>query len=125
MLQVSADALKAMSEDEAVAHLSGDVEVRGSMAVTNEAIGADQVWAGLDGMKKFTGAGIVLGSGASVAWLVGGVLCGSLARWATLASGVSVVRSRLTPAVMRGVNVVAGGVLAVWAVRTMAVALAR
>ncbi len=73
----------------------------------------------------FTGAGIVLGSGASVAWLVGGVLCGSLAWWATLASGVSVVRSRLTPAVMRGVNVVAGSVLAVWAVRTMAVALAR
>jgi serine protease AprX len=60
VLQVSADALKSLSQDEAVAHLSGDVTVRSSMAITGEAIGADQVWAGLDGLKKFTGRGITV-----------------------------------------------------------------
>lgn len=68
----------------------------------------------------FTGAGLVLGSGASVAWLVGGVLCGSLAWWAALASGVVLIRGRLTPRVMHGVNLVAGTALALWAVKTMA-----
>ena len=41
-----------------MAHLSGDVPVRGTMAVTDEAIGADQVWRGLEGLKGYDGNGI-------------------------------------------------------------------
>ena len=41
-----------------VGHLSRDVEVRSFMAVTNEATGADQVWAGVAGMPGLTGKGI-------------------------------------------------------------------
>ncbi len=51
-------ALQALADDDAVAHLSGDVPVRGTMAVTGESIGADQVWAGLAGLKGYSGAGV-------------------------------------------------------------------
>ena len=48
VLDVAAGSLQALADDDAVAHLSGDVPVRGTMAVTGESIGADQVWAGLE-----------------------------------------------------------------------------
>src|SRR5450759_655779 len=54
---VTPDALVALSEDEAVSHISGDVKVW-TMAVTDEAIGADQVWRGLEGLKGYDGRGI-------------------------------------------------------------------
>ncbi len=41
-----------------VDYLSRDVDVTPFMSVTNEAIGADQVWAGVAGAPGFTGAGI-------------------------------------------------------------------
>ena len=41
-----------------VDHLSRDVEVTSFMSVTNAAIGADQVQAGLAGLAAFTGAGV-------------------------------------------------------------------
>ncbi len=47
-----------MTADEGVAHLSGDVAVHGTMAVTGEAIGADQVWRGLEGLKGYDGRGV-------------------------------------------------------------------
>ena len=48
-----------MAQDPAVAHLSGDVPVRRLMAVTTEAIGADQVWRGaLAGLEALTRRGI-------------------------------------------------------------------
>ncbi len=58
VLDVAAGSLQALADDEAVAHLSGDVPVRGTMAVTGESIGADQVWAGLEGLKAYSGTGV-------------------------------------------------------------------
>ncbi|HET9467129.1 MAG TPA: S8 family serine peptidase, partial [Vicinamibacterales bacterium] len=56
VLQTSAAQLEALSAD--VDHLSRDVEVTSFMSVSNAAIGADQVQAGLAGLPAFTGAGI-------------------------------------------------------------------
>ncbi len=55
------------------------------------------------------------GSGglARPAVLVGGVLVGSAAWWCVLAIGVSLLRTRLTPAVIRGVSVFSGLAIAV------------
>ena len=47
MLEVTAGQLDALSQDADVDHLSGDVPVVRMVAVTTEAIGADQVWAGV------------------------------------------------------------------------------
>ena len=59
VLEVPGHALDAMAQDPSVAHLSGDVPVRRLMAVTTEAIGADQVWSGaLAGLEGLTGRGI-------------------------------------------------------------------
>ncbi len=58
VIRVTPGTLAAMTADEAVAHLSGDVAVRGTMAVTGEAIGADQVWRGLEGLTGYDGRGI-------------------------------------------------------------------
>src|SRR4029453_18839884 len=44
VLELSADQMETLSPDPAISHLSGDVPVRRTMAVTTEAIGADQVW---------------------------------------------------------------------------------
>jgi threonine/homoserine/homoserine lactone efflux protein len=55
------------------------------------------------------------GSGglARPAELVGGVLVGSAAWWCVLAIGVSLLRTRLTPAVIRGVSAFSGLAIAV------------
>ena len=59
VLEVPGAALDALSQDPSVSHLSGDVPVRRLMAVTTEAIGADQVWRGaLAGLEGRTGTGI-------------------------------------------------------------------
>ena len=44
VLEVSADQMETLSTDPAVDHLSGDVPVRRTMAVTAQTVGADQVW---------------------------------------------------------------------------------
>ena len=58
VLAVPAGRLEAVAADEEVDALSGDHDVRSSMAVTNVAIGADQVWAGIDGHRGVTGEGV-------------------------------------------------------------------
>jgi serine protease AprX len=49
--------LDAVSQDPEVDHLSGDVPVYPAMAVTNEAIGADQVREGIERLAGLTGRG--------------------------------------------------------------------
>src|SRR6185436_187113 len=56
VFQASAAEVDALSQD--VDHLSRDVEVSSFMAVTDAAIGADQVWAGVAGLPGFTGKGV-------------------------------------------------------------------
>ena len=59
VLSVSGASLDAMSNDASVDHLSGDTLVRSMMAVTDPAIGADQVVAGtLAGLGSITGRGV-------------------------------------------------------------------
>ena len=50
--------IDALSQDADVEHLSGNVRVFGSMAVTTQATGADQVWRGLDHLRGVTGRGV-------------------------------------------------------------------
>ena len=59
VLRLTAGQLAALSDDQAVEHLSGDVRFRAS-EVTAESIGADQVWAGSEGLPALTGAGIAV-----------------------------------------------------------------
>jgi serine protease AprX len=58
VLEVTGGQLSAISEDPAVAHLSGDVRVTRTMAVSATSTGADQVWAGFNGLAGVTGRGI-------------------------------------------------------------------
>ena len=46
VIEVTREALEAMSADPAVGHLAGDTLVRSQMAVSAQAMGADQAWAG-------------------------------------------------------------------------------
>jgi threonine/homoserine/homoserine lactone efflux protein len=67
-------------------------------------------------------ATLSLGAGSGLvrpAALVGGVLVGSAAWWSVLAIGASVLRTRLTPAVIRAVNTLSG--LAIAALGMLAV----
>ena len=57
VLEVSADQLETLSTDPAVSHLSGDVPVRRTMAVTAQTVGADQVWTGVTA-RGHSGSGI-------------------------------------------------------------------
>lgn len=57
VLAVTAGQLDALAQDSAVDHLSSDAEVRSSSLQT-EAIGADQVWAGVGKLQPLSGAGI-------------------------------------------------------------------
>ena len=56
VLEASAAGIEALAAD--VDHLSRDVDVASFMSVTNAAIGADQVQAGLNGLDGLTGAGV-------------------------------------------------------------------
>ena len=56
VLEASSAGIEALAAD--VDHLSRDVEVASFMSVTNAAIGADQVQAGLNGLDGLTGAGV-------------------------------------------------------------------
>jgi len=59
VLRVTAGQLAAVSEDQTVEHLSGDARFRAS-DVTAESIGADQVWAGSEGLPVRTGVGVAV-----------------------------------------------------------------
>ena len=56
VFQATGAEVEALGRD--VDHLSRDVEVSSFMAITDAAIGADQVHAGLAGLPGFTGAGV-------------------------------------------------------------------
>ncbi|MBW8894796.1 MAG: S8 family serine peptidase, partial [Acidobacteria bacterium] len=58
VLEVTGGQLDALSNDPDVAHLSGDARVQRMMAVSTEATGAPQVWAGLAGLRGVTGRGV-------------------------------------------------------------------
>jgi len=58
VLEVDGSQLGALANDASVEALSGDHDVRATMATTNVAIGADQAWAGIDGLAGVTGAGV-------------------------------------------------------------------
>ena len=60
VLRVTAGQLDALQRDPEVDHLSGDVLIRPSMAVTNVAIGADQAWAGTERLPSLTGKGVAV-----------------------------------------------------------------
>jgi hypothetical protein len=63
VLTVDGAGLEALGADPDVDHLSGDTLVHSMMAVTDPAIGADQVWAGTLGrFGAITGRGIGIGS---------------------------------------------------------------
>jgi threonine/homoserine/homoserine lactone efflux protein len=66
----------------------------------------------------FAGLGVA-GSHASYAaagLLVLGVFCGSALWWVVLSSGVNLLRARVTPRLLRGVNVLSGVILLAFAV---------
>ena len=69
VVEVTRDVLEAMSADPAIGHLAGDTLVKSTMAVSTQAMGADQAWAGLlPGVAQATGRGIgvaVIDSGVS------------------------------------------------------------
>src|SRR5439155_24735567 len=58
VLEATGGQIDAISQDPDTDHMAGDVTVFRMMAVTTQATGADQVWAGLDGGRGFTGSGI-------------------------------------------------------------------
>jgi serine protease AprX len=69
VLGADAAQLASLAADPGVGHLSGDTLVRSMMAVADQAIGADQAWAGtLPGVGRVTGRGVgvaILDSGVS------------------------------------------------------------
>jgi serine protease AprX len=60
VLRVNAGQLDALQRDPDLDHLSGDVAIRSSMAVTNVSIGADQIWAGDPSRRSLTGKGVTV-----------------------------------------------------------------
>ena len=60
VLRVNAGQLDALGKDADIDHLSGDLPIRSSMATTNAAIGADQVWAGSEDLPSLTGRGVTV-----------------------------------------------------------------
>ena len=58
VLEVPAHRLEQLASDPGVDHLSGNHRMHSQMTVTNRAIGADQVQAGLAGVPGLTGAGV-------------------------------------------------------------------
>jgi threonine/homoserine/homoserine lactone efflux protein len=67
---------------------------------------------------SFAALAATLGLGTSGSWVrpslvVAGVLLGSLAWWSVLVAGVSLMRARLTPGVVRGISTFSGLAIAV------------
>ena len=58
VLQLTAGQLDALRQDEAVDHLSSDLPVHSTSAITATAIGADQVWVGENGLTPLNGLGV-------------------------------------------------------------------
>ncbi|PYR39002.1 MAG: hypothetical protein DMF93_15040 [Acidobacteria bacterium] len=61
VLLVNAGQLAALRDDGGVDHLSGDIRIKSSVeAATVEAVGANQAWAGSDGVPGVTGRGVTV-----------------------------------------------------------------
>ena len=58
VLRANATEIAALSDDPAIGSLSRDVQVTSFMAVTDPAIGADQVWDGVAGLPGLVGRGV-------------------------------------------------------------------
>src|SRR5690349_726819 len=58
VLEATGAQLDALTRDEAVAHVAGDVPVTRMMAVTTTSTGADQVWSSVSGSRGLTGSGV-------------------------------------------------------------------
>ena len=58
VLRVTAGQLAALQEDDTQEHLSGDIPIYSTGDVTTQSIGADQVWAGAEGLPALSGAGV-------------------------------------------------------------------
>ncbi|MCL4849592.1 MAG: S8 family peptidase, partial [Acidobacteria bacterium] len=58
VVEATPEALETLSRDVEVASLSADRAVMASMAVTNEALGADQAWAGFEPLAGATGRNV-------------------------------------------------------------------
>jgi len=58
VITVTGGQLDALARDPDVGQISADSVVRPTMAVTSQAIGADQVWAGALGLPSLTGQGV-------------------------------------------------------------------
>jgi threonine/homoserine/homoserine lactone efflux protein len=72
----------------------------------------------------FAGLGVgVLGGALGGATLVLGVFVGSAAWWLVLAGAIGAIRTRLTPRVFRGVNVLSGLVIVAFGVQSLVVTL--
>ncbi|MER2600050.1 MAG: LysE family transporter [Caldilineales bacterium] len=68
----------------------------------------------------FAGMGLAEGrSYSSAFWLVTGVFLGSALWWLTLSSAVGLLRSRITPRILRGVNRISGLVILSFAVAAL------
>ncbi|HXI28481.1 MAG TPA: S8 family peptidase, partial [Vicinamibacterales bacterium] len=61
VLVVNAGQIAALRDDGSIDHLSGDIRIAPSVdQTTAETVGADQVWAGGEGMPGLTGAGVAV-----------------------------------------------------------------
>src|SRR5258708_22349890 len=58
MLKATGGLIDVIRQDVDYAHIAGNSTVHRMMAVTTQATGADQVWAGLEGLRGFSGGGI-------------------------------------------------------------------
>ena len=72
----------------------------------------------------FASIGAGTGGPAGAAAVVAGVFLGSVAWWAILTGAVSALRARLTPRVVRGINVVAALIIGAFGVGAIALGLA-
>jgi threonine/homoserine/homoserine lactone efflux protein len=72
----------------------------------------------------FVGLGVTGGDAAGAALLTLGVFAGSAAWWVVLVGGLGAVRSRVTPAGMRRINLASGTLIAAFALVALASAVA-
>jgi serine protease AprX len=60
LFRLTAGQLAALQQDDTQDHISGNTKIRGNDDVTAEAIGADQVWAGVGELPSLDGGGITI-----------------------------------------------------------------
>ena len=73
VLDVSDGELDALQRDTSLLHISGDLPVKGDMAVTNKATAAETIWQGTKGLLGLLGTPGYMGKGVGVAILDSGI----------------------------------------------------